>query len=66
LQLTGDSAAVARQIGVDLGYYLFCHEYEMPRAAYDLLAVAQLVATEPIKPGRVVTLRTGRNKPPKN
>ncbi|WP_318765719.1 hypothetical protein [Lactiplantibacillus carotarum] len=43
LKLTGDSATVARQVAVDLGYYLFCHQYRMPRAAYDLLGVAQSI-----------------------
>jgi len=61
LQLTGDSVAVARQIGVDLGYYLFCHEYQMPRAAYDLLAVTQLVMTPPAQPGQLMSLRRDRS-----
>lgn len=61
LQLTGDSAAVARQIGIDLGYYLFCHEYQMPRAAYDLLAVTQLVMTPPAQPGQLMSMRRERS-----
>ncbi|AVK60845.1 hypothetical protein C5Z25_03350 [Lactobacillus sp. CBA3605] len=45
LNLTGASQTVAHQIAVDLGYYLFCHQYQMPRAAYDLLAVAEQTLT---------------------
>lgn len=62
LKLTGDSVAVARQIGIDLGYYLFCHDYQMPRAAYDLLAVTQLVATTPRQPGQLVSLSRSRSR----
>lgn len=40
------SGAIAHQIAVDLGYYLVCHQYKMPRAAYDLLAVAYEVSVE--------------------
>lgn len=43
LKVTGDSTTVARQIVIDIGYYLFCHHYKMPRAAYDLLEVAQQI-----------------------
>ncbi|MFB9770262.1 bacteriocin immunity protein [Lactiplantibacillus modestisalitolerans] len=35
-----DYLVVARHLVVDLGYYLFCHDYQMPRAAHDLLAIA--------------------------
>jgi len=56
LQFTGDSGAVARQIGVDIGYYLFCHEYQMPREAYELLAVAQLVATDQTLSSQLISL----------
>ncbi|ASG80780.1 hypothetical protein GA516_05070 [Lactobacillus pentosus] len=50
LNQSGDPVAVAHQIGVDLGYYLLCHDYDMPRAAYDLLAVAyQISATKTSK-----------------
>ncbi|AVK63446.1 hypothetical protein C5Z26_04720 [Lactobacillus sp. CBA3606] len=45
LNLTGASQPVAHQIAVELGYYLFCHQYQMPRAAYDLLAVAEQTLT---------------------
>lgn len=41
LKLTGNGATVAHQVVIDLGYYLFCHHYQMPRAAFDLLVVAQ-------------------------
>ena len=44
LNRSGDSIAIAHQIAVDLGYYLVCHQYKMPRAAYDLLAVAYEVS----------------------
>jgi len=61
LQLTGDGAAVARQIGIDLGYYLFCHDYQMPRAAYNLLAVTQLIVTTTAQPGQLMGLARGDN-----
>ncbi|MFC6182140.1 hypothetical protein [Lactiplantibacillus daowaiensis] len=45
LQRYGDAKATADQVARELGYYLFCHQYQMPRAAYDLLVVAQAMYT---------------------
>lgn len=50
------SPAVARQIVVDLGYYLLCHGYEMPRAAYDLLAVAEQIDAHHRTQAKIVQL----------
>lgn len=43
LQASGNAVVTAEQVARDLGYYLFCHHYTMPRAAYELLAVAQTI-----------------------
>ena len=56
LRRGGDQVTIAHQIAVDLGYYLMCHQYEMPRAAYDLLAVAYEISTVPIGQATIIAL----------
>lgn len=60
LKVSGDSVTVSRQIAVDLGYYLFCHHYRMPRAAYDLLAVAQAIDANQRASARVVEFSSSK------
>jgi len=56
LHRSDDVDVVAYQIAVDLGYYLFCHQYELPRAGYDLLAVVQSIHAHRLQPGSLVGL----------
>ncbi|ETY73616.1 hypothetical protein [Lactiplantibacillus fabifermentans] len=56
LQQGHDTGVVARQIAVDLGYYLFCHNYQMPRAAYDLLAVVQTIDASQPKTASIIPI----------
>ena len=60
LQRDGDAAGTAQQLAVDLGYYLFCNDYQMPRAAYDLLAVACEVNLSTTENTRVIRLPKAR------
>lgn len=46
LKESHDSVTVARQIVIDLGYYLGCHHNQLPPAARDLLAVAVQIDVE--------------------
>jgi len=56
LKRDGDATGTAQQLAIDLGYYLFCHDYQMPRAAYDLLAVACEINVATTVSTRVVQL----------
>ncbi|RRK11524.1 hypothetical protein D1831_02205 [Lactiplantibacillus garii] len=60
LKVRGDSSTVARQVIIDLGYYLFCHQYNMPRAAYELLAVAQRIDAEQRTRTRIIEMTTSK------
>lgn len=61
LNHSGDSVVIAHQIAVDLGYYLVCHQYEMPRAAYDLLAIAYEVSVEVPEIATIIELPQRKN-----
>jgi len=56
LRRSHDVAAVAYQIAIALGYYLFDHQYGLPQAALDLLAVAQSIDANRWHSGAVVGL----------
>lgn len=61
LNHSGDSVVIAHQIAVDLGYYLVCHQYEMPRAAYDLLAIAYEVSVDVPEAATIIELPQRKN-----